>query len=88
MIAGISKATMNWPLSLGRRDLLKILEMCNAFFLDVSVLIFVFPVLDMIVERGTQSVSRQLFWGSTATAGVFFGLALVTGVMLSRRQDR
>ncbi len=78
---------MKWPLSLGQKDLLKILEMCNAFFLDAAVLIFVFPVLDMIVEHGTQGVSRRLFWGSIATSGVFFVLALVTGVMLSRRQD-
>jgi len=77
---------MQW-LSLGPRDLLKILEVCHTFLLDVAILIFVFPVLDMIVEHGTQSVSRGLFWGSIGVSGVFFVLAVVTGIAASRRQE-
>jgi len=68
--------------ALNQHALTKILDLCTTFFLDASVLIFVFPILDTIVERGKQSLTRGLFVGTLAISGVFFSLAMVTAIMV------
>jgi len=77
---------MRWTLTLSPRALLKVLDLCATFFLDASVLIFVFPILDTIVEHGKQSLTGRLFLGTLMISGVFFGLAVITAVMMAGRE--
>jgi len=73
-------------LRLSGRAKIKILELCTTFFLDASVLTFVFPVLDTIVERGKRSLTSVLFIGTLGISGVFFLLAVLTAVMMADRE--
>jgi len=73
-------------LRLSGRAKIKILELCTTFFLDASVLTFVFPVLDTIVERGKRSLTSVLFIGTLGISRVFFLLAVLTAVMMADRE--
>lgn len=73
-------------LRLSGRAKIKILELCTTFFLGASVLTFVFPVLDTIVERGKRSLTSVLFIGTLGISGVFFLLAVLTAVMMADRE--
>ncbi|HXQ24893.1 MAG TPA: hypothetical protein VN822_00655 [Candidatus Acidoferrales bacterium] len=68
------------------RELLKVLDLCTTFFLDAAVLVFVFPILDTVVQHGGQELTPRLFFGTLAISGVFFVLAIVMGIMMARRE--
>jgi hypothetical protein len=74
-------------LQLSSRAKIKILDLCTTFFLDASVLTFVFPVLDTIVERGRRSLTSVLFIGTLGISGVFFLLAILLAVMMAEREE-
>ena len=74
-------------LQLSRRAKIKILDLCTTFFLDASVLTFVFPIVDTIVERGRRSLTSVLFIGTLGISGVFFVLAVLLAVMMAEREE-
>ena len=49
--------------------LLRIIGLCEAFFLDVAILVFVFPVLDTLVTSGTQRLTLKLILWTLAVSG-------------------
>lgn len=69
-----------------RRALLNILDLCATFLLDASVLIFVFPILDTIVEHGKQNLTRQLISYTLAISGVFFVAAIVMAILKAGKE--
>ena len=71
---------------LSRRALLNILDLCATFFLDASVLILVFPILDTIIERGQRSLTRRLFLYTLAISGVFFLAAVVMAILKAGKE--
>jgi len=58
------------------------------FLLDASVLIFVFPILDTVVQFGQKAITTKLILWTTALSGVFFVAALVLGVLAVKGQEK
>ena len=67
-------------------ELTKVMDMCTTFFLDASVLILVFPVLDTFVQHGRKGLTWGLFAGTFAISGLFFAMAVATLVLTARRK--
>lgn len=63
------------------RGIKKSLELISEFLLDASVLVFVFPILDSLVQFGKKSLTRSLVGWSMGIALLFFGLAVIMGVV-------
>jgi hypothetical protein len=77
---------MKWIPRLTEPALLKILDLCATFFLDVSVLTLVFPILDTLVVHGQQSLTRRLFLYTLAVSGVFFLAAVAMTILRARKE--
>jgi hypothetical protein len=67
-------------------SLLRIIGLCEMFFLDVAVLVFVFPVLDTLVTSGTQRLTLKLILWTLAVSGVFFLAAVLVSILITRRE--
>ena len=79
--------SVNWKLQLDECQLRKIMSLCEQFLLDAAVLIFVFPVLDTIVQFGKEEITAKLIAGTLAISGVFFIGALVVGMMAANGKE-
>ena len=60
----------------------KFVEVAQEFFTEAAVLVFVFPVLDTIVQFGTKKVTWRLALGSLGTT-VF--LLFWAGILAKRK---
>jgi len=65
----------------------KILDLCTTFLLDVSVLVFVFPILDAIVEHGEKGLTFRLFVFTLTFSGVFFVLAVAAAIVMTSKEE-
>ena len=54
-----------------------IYHVCREFLVESAVLIFVFPVLDTIVEHGKEQVTKALVLGSFSISGAFLLGAII-----------
>ena len=78
---------VNWRLQLDELQLRKILSLCEQFLLDAAVLIFVFPVLDTVVQFGKEQITGKLIAGTLAISGVFFIGALILGMRAAKGRE-
>ena len=76
---------MDWKPEFAPRELSKILSLCEQFLLDVSVLIFVFPVLDTAIQFGKKAITPGLVLWTLVISGVFFIWALILGMIAAVR---
>jgi len=58
----------------------KALELVSEFLLDAGVLVFVFPLLDSIVQFGAKAITLSLIGWSFGIATAFLIAALIIGV--------
>ena len=72
---------MNWRPEFGESQLRKVLSLSEQFLLDASVLIFVFPILDTVVQFGRNAITTGLVLWTLAISGVFFIWAMVLGIV-------
>ena len=79
---------MIWKLQLDEGQLRKIMSLCEQFLLDAAVLIFVFPLLDTIVQFGKEAITGKLVAGTLAISGVFFIWALILGMMGAKGREK
>jgi hypothetical protein len=66
--------------------LVRIIGLCEAFCLDVAVLVFVFPALDTLVTFGTQRVTLKLILWTLTISGVFFIAAALMSILVARME--
>lgn len=66
--------------------LVRIIGLCEAFCLDVAVLVFVFPALDTLVTFGTQRLTNKLILWTLTISGVFFVSAAVMSILAARME--
>jgi hypothetical protein len=71
---------------MGGDPLLRIIGLCETFFLDVAVLVFVFPVLDTLVSSGAQRLTLKLILWTLTVSGVFFLAAVMVSILFTRRE--
>jgi hypothetical protein len=64
------------------------LSLTEQFLLDAAVLIFVFPVLETIVQFGKKAITVELVLGTLAISGVLFTWALILGVLAVKGQGK
>jgi hypothetical protein len=55
-------------------------EMLSTFFLDASVLVFIFVPLDSVIQFGGRAITKQLFIGTLVAAVVLFGVGFTIKV--------
>jgi hypothetical protein len=82
-----TECSVNWKLQLDEKQLRKIISLCEQFLLDAAVLIFVFPVLDTLVQFGKEEITGKLIAGTLAISGVFFIGALILGMMAAKGRE-
>jgi hypothetical protein len=56
-------------------------EMLSTFFLDASVLVFIFIPLDSVIQFGDRAISKQLVIGTSVGAVMFFAAAFIMKVI-------
>lgn len=78
---------MTWVGKIQPQARLKILSLCEQFLLDAAVLIFVFPVLETVIQFGQKAVTRRLVLTTLLVSGVFFISAVVLGVIAVSREE-
>ena len=78
---------MRWLPSPSAEELGRILDLGTTFFLDASVLIFIFPTLDTFVQYGRKGLTWALFLTTFLVSGVFFVMAAVTTILAARRRN-
>lgn len=66
--------------------LVRIIGLCEAFCLDVAVLVFVFPALDTLVTFGTQRLTNKLILWTLTISGVFFVSAALMSILAARME--
>jgi hypothetical protein len=66
--------------------LVRIIGLCEAFCLDVAVLVFVFPALDTLVTFGTQRLTLKLILWTLTISGVFFIAAAFMSILVARME--
>jgi hypothetical protein len=64
----------------------RIIGLCEAFCLDVAVLVFVFPALDTLVTFGTQRLTNKLILWTLTISGVFFVSAALMSILAARME--
>jgi hypothetical protein len=79
---------VNWKPEFEERQLKKILSLSEQFLLDAAVLIFVFPVLETIVQFGKKAITAGLVLGTLAISGVLFIWALILGMVAVKEQEK
>jgi len=79
---------VNWKPKFEERQLKKILSLSEQFLLDAAVLIFVFPVLDTIIQFGKQAITLGLVLGTLAISGVLFIWAIILGMAAVKGQEK
>jgi len=78
---------MNWFGRIEPQGRLKILSLCEQFLLDAAVLIFVFPVLETVIQFGQKAITRRLVLSTLAISGIFFIGAVVLGVVAASEEE-
>jgi hypothetical protein len=66
--------------------LVRIIELCETFCIDVAVLVFVFPALDTLVTFGTQRLTVKLILWTLTISGVFFIAAAFMSILVARME--
>jgi hypothetical protein len=66
--------------------LVRIIGLCEAFCLDVAVLVFVFPALDTLVTFGTQRLTVKLILWTLTISGVFLVGAALMSILAARME--
>ena len=79
---------VNWKIQLDEGQLRKIMSLCEQFLLDAAVLIFVFPLLDTVVQFGKEAITGKLVAGTLAISGVFFIWARILGMMGANGREK
>jgi positive regulator of sigma E activity len=69
------------------RTFFRILGLCETFLLDAAVLVFVFPILDTLINFGTQRLTFRLIFWTLLITGVFFSGALLMSVLATKREE-
>ena len=72
--------------TIGNRILVRIAGLCETFLLDAAVLVFVFPVLDTLINFGTQRLTFRLMLWTVAISGVFFTGAVLMSLFIARKE--
>ena len=73
---------------IGPKASLRIIVLCEQFFLDAAVLVFVFPVLDTLVNFGTKKLTVSLLLWTLAISGVFFIGAMFMAVLAAKNEAK
>jgi hypothetical protein len=67
--------------------MLRIIGLCETFFLDAAALVFVFPALDTLINFGSQRLTFRLILWTVAVSGVFFTGAVIMSLFIARREE-
>jgi hypothetical protein len=60
--------------------------LCEQFLLDAAVLIFVFPVLDTLINFGAKRLTLPLVLWTLGISGVFFTGAICMGALAVKKE--
>ncbi len=66
----------------------KVYHLSTEFLVEAAVLVFVFPVLDVIIQYGRKAVTPGLVSWSLTISGVLFILGLILAVLGAMKEER